>query len=46
MPYNYGADLSIVHDIVRELVEEKRASKSCSSPGDDAGKMTLLAAVK
>lgn len=35
--FEHGADVSIVHDVVRELMEEKRASRQ-DSPGGDAGK--------
>ncbi|HAM3596320.1 TPA: DNA methylase, partial [Escherichia coli] len=27
VPFAYGADVSIVHDVVRGLMEEKRASR-------------------
>lgn len=30
--FEYGADVSIVHDVVRELMEEKRASRQVTVP--------------
>ncbi len=40
--FEYGADVSIVHDVVRELMEKAR-QPSCDSPGGDAGKVMALA---
>ncbi|STG31041.1 YcjA [Escherichia coli] len=36
--FAHGADVSIVHDVVRELMEEKRASRQVTVSGGDAGK--------
>ncbi len=30
--FEYGADVSIVHDVVRELMEEKRANRRVTVP--------------
>ena len=36
--FAHGADVSIVHDVVRELMEEKARQPSGDSSGGDAGK--------
>ncbi|VTM36278.1 Uncharacterised protein [Klebsiella pneumoniae] len=36
--FEHGADVSVVHDVVRELMERKAHQPSCDSPGGDAGK--------
>ncbi|MBW6099818.1 hypothetical protein KZ773_27110 [Escherichia coli] len=36
--FEHGADVSVVHDVVRELMEEKARQPSGDSPGGDAGK--------
>ncbi len=39
----YGADVSIVHDVVRELMEEKRASRQVTVPAVMLEKVMALA---
>ncbi len=41
--FEYGADVSIVHDVVRELMEEKRASRQVTVPAVMLEKVMALA---
>ncbi|EBZ1962893.1 DUF1380 domain-containing protein, partial [Salmonella enterica subsp. enterica serovar Bredeney] len=41
--FEHGADVSIVHDVVRELMEEKRASRQVTVPAVMLEKVMALA---
>lgn len=41
--FEYGADVSIVHDVVRELMEEKRANRQVTVPAVMLEKVMALA---
>lgn len=41
--FEYGADVSVVHDVVRELMEEKRASRQVTVPAVMLEKVMALA---
>ena len=41
--FEHGADVSVVHDVVRELMEEKRASRQVTVPAEMLEKVMALA---